>query len=172
MSSKESATENLSLSFAGEEPVEVSIESVDQSPCAVGCPAGVNVKSYVTLIAAGRFKDALEVVRQKNPFPGICGRVCTHPCEAGCNRARVDEPVAIRDLKRYIADWEIENPEEAKAIRPERRFDKNIAVVGSGPAGITAANDLIRMGYGVTVFEAFERTRGIMVTGIPPFLFM
>jgi len=169
MSSRETTMENLSLSFAGEEPVEVSIESVDRSPCAVGCPAGVNVKAYVTLIAAGRFKDALEIVRQKNPFPGICGRVCTHPCEAGCNRTRVDEPIAIRDLKRYIADWEIENPEEAKATKPERRFDENIAVIGSGPAGITAANDLIRMGYGVTVFEALDRTGGMMVTGIPPF---
>ncbi len=169
MNSRDTTSESLSLSFAGEEPVEVSIESVDRSPCAVGCPAGVNVKAYVTLIAAGRFKDALEIVRQKNPFPGICGRVCTHPCEAGCNRARVDEPIAIRDLKRYIADWEIDNPEEAKVAIPERLFEQNIAVVGSGPAGITAANDLIRMGYGVTVFEALDRTGGMMVTGIPPF---
>jgi heterodisulfide reductase subunit A2 len=169
MSSSKTKSENLSLSFAGEDPVEVAIESVDRSPCAVGCPAGVNVKAYVTLIAAGRFREALEIVRAKNPFPGICGRVCTHPCEESCNRAKIDEPVAIRDLKRYIADWEIENPVEAKAIKPERLYDENVAVVGSGPAGITAANDLIRMGYGVTVFEALDRTGGMMVTGIPPF---
>jgi NADPH-dependent glutamate synthase beta subunit-like oxidoreductase/Pyruvate/2-oxoacid:ferredoxin oxidoreductase delta subunit len=155
-----------SLTVAGE---EIPVEKVSASPCAVACPAGVSVKSYVTLIAAGRFREALEVVRARNPFPGICGRVCTHPCESSCNRADMDKPVAIRDLKRFIADWEVSHPAEAKATPPPRRFKEKVAVVGSGPAGLTAANDLARMGYGVTIFESLPKAGGMMVAGIPAF---
>ena len=171
MKSNEDSTSvrSLSLAFSGEDPVEIPIEKVDASPCAVACPAGVNVKAYVTLIAAGRFKEALEIVRKKNPFPGICGRVCTHPCEASCNRSEVDEPVAIRDLKRFIADWEFEHPLEAKPTPPPRLHEEKVAIIGSGPAGLTAANDLVRMGYGVTIFEALDRAGGMMVAGIPSF---
>ncbi|MBM3322879.1 4Fe-4S dicluster domain-containing protein [candidate division WOR-3 bacterium] len=138
------------------------------SPCRVGCPAGVNAKGYVGLISAGRFEAALEEVRARNPLPAICGRVCTHPCESECRRGDHDAPVAIRPLKRFIADFARHAAPaclpERTAARPER-----IAVIGSGPAGLTAANDLARLGYQVTVFEAHSRPGGMLVVGIPRF---
>jgi NADPH-dependent glutamate synthase beta subunit-like oxidoreductase len=133
------------------------IRAVEPSPCRVACPAGVDVKAYVGLIAAGRFERALEVVRWRNPLPGICGRVCTHPCEAECNRAEVDEPVAICALKRFIADMELASAGSGCASPVSPRFPpsgKRVAVVGSGPAGLTVASDLALAGVGVIVFEA------------------
>ncbi|MHC4859847.1 MAG: FAD-dependent oxidoreductase, partial [Planctomycetota bacterium] len=161
--------QDLSISFADDETLELPLQEVEASPCAVACPAGVQVKSYVTLISAGRFQEALEVVRERNPFPGICGRVCTHPCEESCKRGDADEPLAIRQLKRFIADWEIENPAEAKPQRIEPTYEERVAIVGSGPAGLTAAGDLIRLGYPVTIFEALAKPGGMMIAGIPEF---
>jgi heterodisulfide reductase subunit A len=147
---------------------EFRLNLVPDSPCRVGCPAGVNVKAYVGLIGRGNFERALAVVREKNPLPGICGRVCTHPCEAECRRAEVDEPVAIRQLKRFIADYALSAAPAAlppdSPLRPER-----VAIIGSGPAGLTAASDLRRLGYAVTIFEAQSRPGGMLVWGIPPF---
>uniref|UniRef100_A0A7V3PU53 4Fe-4S dicluster domain-containing protein n=1 Tax=candidate division WOR-3 bacterium TaxID=2052148 RepID=A0A7V3PU53_UNCW3 len=147
---------------------EFKLNFVPDSPCRVGCPAGVNVKAYVGLIARGNFERALAVVRQRNPLPGICGRVCTHPCEAECRRAEIDEPVAIRQLKRFIADYALHAaPAELPPDTPKR--PEKIAVIGSGPAGLTAASDLRRMGYAVTIFEAQNKAGGMLVWGIPPF---
>ncbi|MCJ7800836.1 MAG: hydrogenase, partial [Candidatus Marinimicrobia bacterium] len=98
------------ISFSDKPNVQYPIGIVDPSPCMEACPAGVNVKAYVSLIAAGKFHEALHVVRERNPLPGICGRVCTHPCETFCNRNQIDAPVAIRALKRFIADYELEHP--------------------------------------------------------------
>jgi len=165
----ESQSPDLSISFAGDEPVELPLHQVEASPCAVACPAGVQVKSYVTLISAGRFREALEVVRERNPFPGICGRVCTHPCEESCNRGDADEPLAIRQLKRFIADWEMQNPDEAKPEKIVPKYGEKVAVIGSGPAGLTAAADLARLGYAVTIFEALGKPGGMMIAGIPEF---
>jgi NADPH-dependent glutamate synthase beta subunit-like oxidoreductase/Pyruvate/2-oxoacid:ferredoxin oxidoreductase delta subunit len=165
----DSQSPDLSISFAGDESVELPLHQVEASPCAVACPAGVQVKSYVTLISAGRFREALEVVRERNPFPGICGRVCTHPCEESCNRGDTDDPLAIRQLKRFIADWEIQNPAEAKPEKLEPKFEEKVAVIGSGPAGLTAAADLARTGYAVTIFEALGKPGGMMIAGIPEF---
>lgn len=147
---------------------EFQLKPVADSPCRVGCPAGVNVKAYVGLIARGNFDRALAVVREKNPLPGICGRVCTHPCESECRRNEIDEPVAIRQLKRFIADYALSSaPAVLPAETPVRR--ERVAVVGAGPAGLTAASDLRRLGYQVTIFEAQSRPGGMLVWGIPPF---
>jgi len=138
------------------------------APCVWACPAGVDAHGYVALISQGKFKESLELVRQSLPFPGICGRVCTHPCEAACNRCKVDEPIAIRDLKRFVADYEMRVGEEEITPAP-RTKEERVAVIGSGPAGLTAAHDLVKMGYGVTVFEALPIPGGMLSVGIPEY---
>ena len=144
------------------------VDKQEIAPCRLSCPAGVNAQGYVNLTAQGRYKEALELVREDLPFPGVCGRVCPHPCEAQCKRGEVDQPVAIREIKRFLADWELKAgrplPEPAPLTQKER-----VAVVGSGPAGLTCAYYLRKRGYGVTVFEALEEPGGMLRVGIPPF---
>ena len=153
----------------GEDPdLQFEVKGIEESPCAGACPAGVNVKGYVGLIASSRFQEALDLVRRDNPLPGICGRVCHHPCEVYCRRSEVDEPVAICWLKRFVADWELKQPSRRREPLPRTRWQK-VAVVGSGPAGLTAASDLRRMGYGVTVFESHSEPGGMLRVGIPEF---
>lgn len=145
-----------------------TLTRLEPSACKVACPAGVDVKAYIGLIIAGKFDEALEVVKKDNPLPGICGRVCTHPCESECNRRKVDESVAICALKRFLADWElkkgVKKSQKVKRTKPEK-----VAIIGSGPAGLTCANDLIRKGYGVTIFEALPVPGGMLTVGIPSF---
>jgi len=143
--------------------------SVDkQAPCESVCPIHTDVPSYVIAIAQGKFDEALEIIRETNPFPSICGRVCHHPCEAECNRALVDEPIAIEWLKRFAADYGLKN---GPRLAPVKRTKKErVAVIGSGPAGLTAAYDLVRQGYGVTVYEAAPLAGGMLATGIPEFI--
>jgi NADPH-dependent glutamate synthase beta subunit-like oxidoreductase/coenzyme F420-reducing hydrogenase delta subunit/Pyruvate/2-oxoacid:ferredoxin oxidoreductase delta subunit len=143
------------------------------SPCSRECPLGTNVKAYISLIAAGRFAEALALVRFTNPFPGVCGRVCPHPCEAACLRSDVEEPVSIAGLKRFLADYELRRgiiprlagPSVAKAAGGGPR----VAVVGAGPAGLTCASDLAREGYAVRVFEALPVAGGMLAVGIPAY---
>ena len=136
---------------------------VEPSPCTAACPAGINVKAYVSLIAEGMFAEALAVVRDRCPLPGICGRICHHPCEAACRR---DEPIAIRALKRFVADVAEEAPPPMlPVIHPVSR----VAVVGSGPAGLAAAWDLRRAGYPVTIFESEAEPGGMLRYGIAPY---
>lgn len=156
------------LYMDGDQDRAYQVGPVDTSPCTWACPAGVNVKTYVSLIAAGRFPEALEVVRRNNPLPAICGRICTHPCEAACNRNQIDDPIAICDLKRFLTDYEMAHPPDPPPPAP-RTKKQSVAIVGSGPAGLTAAHDLVRMGYGVTVFEALPRAGGMLVAGVPSF---
>ena len=139
------------------------------SACRVACPLGVNAQAYLALTAAQRFDEALAVIREANPLPGICGRVCHHPCEAECRRADVEEAVAIRDIKRFLADHEagagIAPPiTPQKEPRPER-----VAIIGSGPAGLTAAHYLNRAGFQVTVFESLPQAGGMLRAGINAF---
>jgi heterodisulfide reductase subunit A len=149
-------------------PNVFAIDKRGYPPCRVACPAGVNAQGYVALISQGKFKEALEVLRQTMPFAGVCGRVCTHPCESECERGKVDEPVSIRSLKRFMADYELKVGRE-KATPIERTKEDKVAIIGSGPAGLGCAYDLIREGYPVTVFEAASQAGGLLRWGIPEY---
>ncbi|OQX56677.1 MAG: 4Fe-4S ferredoxin [Candidatus Cloacimonas sp. 4484_209] len=149
-------------------PNAVTIEKTGTSPCTIACPAGIAVQGYIALTSQGKFKEALEVIRERMPFPSVCGRVCHHPCEEKCNRNEIDEPVAIRPLKRFLADWGRSHKEEKPKPVPIKR-DEKIAIVGAGPAGLTAAQDLRMMGYPVTVFESSERPGGMLLSTIPSY---
>ncbi|MBI4676437.1 MAG: FAD-dependent oxidoreductase [Elusimicrobia bacterium] len=142
-------------------------DRLGRSPCRSACPAEVRAQGYIQLIAAGRFSQAYELLRRDLPVPGVCGRVCYHPCEDECVRAKVDEPVAICALKRFAADWAREHPRPVLPL-PVTRKEK-VAVVGSGPAGLACANELSHRGYAVAVFEATEKAGGLLRWGIPPY---
>ncbi|MCU0821461.1 MAG: FAD-dependent oxidoreductase, partial [Spirochaetes bacterium] len=139
------------------------------SICRVDCPLNVNVQAYMALTAARRFEEALEVVRETNPLPGICGRICHHPCEKNCRRKDVDQPVSIRSIKRFIADREIKAGKKSKVKDNILRRTEKIAVIGSGPAGLTAAHYLNRAGFNVTIFESHTKPGGMLRTGINSF---
>ncbi len=134
--------------------------------CQANCPLGVNVQGYIALARAGKYTEALELIRKDNVLPGICGRICTHPCEAACRRNDLDQPLAIRDIKRFIADSALPDPAKAK---PARTRPEKIAVVGSGPAGLAAAYDLVRLGYRVTVFEKENAPGGLLRYAVGPY---
>jgi heterodisulfide reductase subunit A len=147
-------------------PITFNIEKKDRAPCVSACPAGINVQSYVQLIGQGKYREAVQLIMERLPLPGVLGRVCPHPCESRCRRAEVDSPVSIRNLKRFAADRVDPESLPLPAIvdRPER-----VAVVGSGPAGLTAAYYLRRRGYAVTICEALERLGGMLRVGIPDY---
>ncbi|RJO65385.1 MAG: FAD-dependent oxidoreductase [Myxococcales bacterium] len=149
-------------------PGGYAIEKIGTSPCRDACPSHVRVQGYVALAAEGRFDEALKVIRRDLPFPGVCGRVCPHPCEAACNRGQVDEPIAIRQIKRFIADYEITAGKNAlPEIAPET--GKKIAIVGAGPSGLAAAWFLRLKGHKPVVFEAAPEAGGMLRTGIPSY---
>ncbi|MBT3224835.1 MAG: FAD-dependent oxidoreductase [Deltaproteobacteria bacterium] len=162
-------SENVILQLPDSVPGQFNLRRIEKSPCQMACPIDTPVKAYLGLIAAGEFEKAVEVVKRDNPFPGICGRVCIHPCENECERNYVDQPVAICYLKRFLADYEFKNG-RVKVGKIDRKKKKQIAIVGSGPTGLTAANDLARSGYGVTVFEASAEPGGMLMHGISPFI--
>ncbi len=146
-------------------PNTYTIDRRGVSPCRAACPAGVNAHGYIALIAQGKFPEAVEVVRRTMPFAAVCGRVCTHPCETECSRGELDEAVSIRALKRFIGDYEIEHGRAAATSSISR--SEKVAIVGSGPAGLACAYDLLKLGYPVTVFEAAEEPGGMLRYGIP-----
>ncbi len=149
-------------------PNAFAVDKKGYPPCRVACPAGVNAQGYIALISQGKFKEALEVVRRAMSFAAVCGRVCTHPCEIDCERGKVDEPIAIRSLKRFISDYELKvGREKAPAIK--RTNEAKVAVIGSGPAGLACAYDLVREGYPVTVFESLSEPGGLLRYGIPEY---
>ncbi|HEY78419.1 MAG TPA: NADH-quinone oxidoreductase subunit NuoF [Dehalococcoidia bacterium] len=138
------------------------------SPCQHTCPAGINVPKYVAHVAAGEPLEAVETIRERNPFPAICGRICSHPCEFRCRRGELDEPVAIRAIKRYAADWYFNNvtedPEPFPVVHSQR-----VAVVGAGPTGLSCAYFLAKSGYPATVFEALPIGGGMLSVAVPEF---
>jgi heterodisulfide reductase subunit A len=156
-------------------PAAFAIDKKGVAPCRAACPAGVNVQGYVALIRAGKYSEALELIRRDLPFPGVCGRICPHPCEAACTRDGLEGGVSIMALKRFVSDWEREHetPEQRElavlrgpAARPK---GPKVAVVGAGPAGLTCAYQLAKKGYAVSVFEAMPMAGGMMAVGIPEY---
>ena len=136
-------------------------------PCQEACPIRQDTRGYTNLIARGKFKEALELIREVNPLPAVCGFICHHLCEEACLRTDVDQPVSLRLLKRFVAEYERGGKKAKKTVRKSRRG--NILVVGSGPAGLAAANDLRLLGYGVTLFESLPVLGGMLAVGIPEF---
>ncbi|MGD9113233.1 MAG: NAD(P)-binding protein, partial [Desulfobacterales bacterium] len=153
-------------SFPQAVPITFCIDKKDRAPCVTACPAGINVQGYVQLIKKGKYREALNLIRDKLPLPGVLGRVCPHPCENECRRREVDQAVAICDLKRFVAD------QVDPATLPLPEIDEKaqgVAVIGSGPAGLTVAHDLRRQGYQVTIFEALPELGGMLRVGIPDY---
>jgi NADH-quinone oxidoreductase subunit F len=138
------------------------------APCHHTCPIETEASSYVALIAQGKFKEALEVNRWVNPLPSVCGRVCNHPCETRCRAGEVSDPIAIRHLKRFVADYERENGGHPAVQPVEKKFEK-VAIVGSGPAGLMAGWELTKQGYDVTIFEAEPVVGGMLAWAIPEY---
>jgi NADPH-dependent glutamate synthase beta subunit-like oxidoreductase/NAD-dependent dihydropyrimidine dehydrogenase PreA subunit len=144
------------------------------SACRLECPLGVNVQAYMALTAAGRFEEALNIIKEDNPLPGICGRVCHHPCEASCRRRELDEAVAICDVKRFLSDYELgrrsTSPENTSRVSPVKaRRKERVGIVGSGPAGLTAAYYLAKAGFQIVIFEALPEAGGMLRWGIPSY---
>ena len=143
--------------------------SLFEAPCSHTCPAGTSVPKYISLIAHRRFTDALRVVRDHNPFVSVCGRVCNAPCESKCRRSQIDEPLSIRALKRFAADQAEKGELPLPNKRISRAAERKVAIVGAGPAGLTAAYHLARMGYSPVVFEKEPVAGGMLATAIPPY---
>lgn len=138
------------------------------SPCKTACPAHIAVQGYIRLAALGKYTEALELIKKENPFPAVCGRICPHGCESACTRGDIDEPIAIDEIKKFIADQDLN---EKTRFMPKKRNDygKKIAVIGSGPAGLSCAYYLAIDGYKVTVFEKQPKVGGMLTLGIPGF---
>lgn len=157
--------EDVHMDFSNERR---SVGNAGTAPCKAICPAHISVQGYIRKAFDGNYREALEVIKQNNPLPAVCGRICPHPCESGCTRGYMDEPLAIDDIKMFIADRELDA--ENRFI-PEKKaqYDEKIAVVGSGPAGLSCAYYLAEYGYNVTVFEKENRPGGMLTLGIPEF---
>jgi formate dehydrogenase beta subunit len=136
-------------------------------PCQNACPAGINVPLYVYLIGEGKFQEALSVIREKVPFPGVLGRVCIHPCEEACRRSALNEPISIKFLKRFVTDHDYGFWKHYSKKLPST--GRKVAIVGSGPAGLTASYYLAKAGHTVTIFEQFSKAGGMMRVGIPDY---
>jgi len=136
-------------------------------PCHYACPAGMNVPLYVYLVGEGKYQDAIAVIREKVPFPGVLGRVCIHPCEQACRRNELDKPISIKELKRFAADRDSGDWKQFSIKLPPT--GKKVAIVGSGPAGLTAAYYLAKLGHSAIVFESLSRPGGMMRVGIPDY---
>ena len=144
------------------------------APCKTACPAHIAVQGYIKMAAEGRYLDALKLIKQDNPFPAVCGSICNRRCEDACTRGTIDDPIAIDEIKKFIAEQELHA--ETRYVPPLRThrqsregYDEKIAVIGGGPAGLSCAYYLANMSYPVTVFEKNEIPGGMLTTGIPSF---
>ncbi len=145
------------------------IDRQERPPCIEACPIRQEAAGYIALIREKKFHEAAQLIHKRNPLAIVCGRVCYHPCESECNRGHVDKPLAIQQLKRFAIDWEMQH--NGKFIAPkitEKRKEK-VAIIGSGPAGLTCAHDLRLLGYNVTVFDQHSIPGGMLAVGIPEY---
>ena len=160
------------LGYSEDQAVEEATRCIQckNRPCIEGCPVEIDIPDFIALIAERKFVEAARKMKEKNALPAVCGRVCPQEvqCESKCTLGKKNEPVAIGRLERFIADWERENNMVQVPPRPALR-GKKVAVVGSGPAGLTVAADLAKLGFGVTIFEALHKAGGVLVYGIPEF---
>jgi len=154
------------ISFPQAVPLKYTIDRRGTPPCTATCPLHCNAQGYVALISQGKLKEALELVREKLPFPGILAYACAHPCERECKRIEKDRPISICQLKRFLVDH-VEEPEFEFA--PPEDKGKKVAIVGGGPSGLTAAYDLRKMGYSVTVFESKNELGGLLLHSFPSY---
>jgi len=145
-------------------PGAFAIQKADKAPCRLACPAGLNVQGYVQMVGQGKYKEALKIIMEDLPLPGVLGRICPHGCEDACRRCEVDDPVAIRDLKRLAADQFDPREIEIDCL-PGR--EETVAIIGSGPAGLSAAYHLARKGIRSTIFEGLPEAGGMLRVGIP-----
>jgi NADH-quinone oxidoreductase subunit F len=143
-------------------------QALFRAPCQHTCPVQLDIPGYVSLIKEGRFAESYAMIKQRNPFPSICGRICNHPCELKCRRGQVDDPVAIRDLKRFVADWALENNFNYTPRVKDKKKER-VAIIGAGPAGLSAAWDLAMEGYQVTVSDAQPVAGGLLALVIPDY---
>ncbi len=170
---------SLRSQSGGASSVETSplrpVQVLKTPPCSNACPNGTDIREVLTVIGqsedCGRpyqesFQRAWEILTEKNPFPATCGRVCPHPCEDDCNRGHKDGSVSINNVERFVGDYALENGLKLRRIS-ETPYPQKIAVIGSGPAGLSCAYQLVRRGYGVTVYEAFSKPGGMLRYGIP-----
>ncbi len=160
-------------------PNAFTIQKRGIAPCRDACPTDQRAQGYIALVRQQRYADAYWAIRREHPFPSVCGRVCNHQCEDACSRGKYDDPVNIMGLKRFVSDWAYQHREELSNMRDKSivgtefshnpaSTGKRVAVIGAGPAGLTAALDLVRLGHVVTVFDALPVAGGMMRVGIPP----
>ncbi len=166
----------VALGYSSEQAVEEAKRCLQckKRPCVQGCPVEIDIPAFIKYIAQGNFQAAIEKIKEKNNLPAVCGRVCPQEtqCEIKCVRSKKGEPVAIGRLERFAADWEMRQKENnGKKVTPDLASSSlpQVAVVGSGPAGLTAAADLVKLGYRVTIFEALHSSGGVLRYGIPEF---
>ena len=145
-----------------------AFEKFGTAPCKATCPAHISIQGFIGMITEGRYKEGLRLIKETMPFPCICGRICHHPCEMKCNRGKVDEPVAIEYLKRFLADRGL-SEDIGYVPETEEKKEEKVAVIGAGPAGLSAAYFLAIKGYPVTVFEKLPVAGGMMAVGIPSY---
>src|SRR5574340_378301 len=143
-------------------------ETRPYSPCRAACPAHTDVQAYVGLIAQGRYNEAFEVITSVNPVASVCSMICHHPCEQACRRCAVDDPLAIRHLKRFAIEKSLDY-RRAKRKLVAKTKGKSVGIIGSGPSGLTAARDLADMGYSVTLYERQPVLGGMLAVAIPPY---
>lgn len=163
--------EEVCYGYNKEEAMEEAIRCINckNAKCIQGCPVAINIPEFIQAVKAGEIEEASRIIALDSSLPAVCGRVCPQEsqCEGKCIRGIKGEPVSIGKLERFVADWAMEN--NIKPVKPEKTNGKKIAVIGSGPAGLTCAGDLAKMGYEVTIFEALHEPGGVLVYGIPEF---
>jgi glutamate synthase (NADPH/NADH) small chain len=166
--------DEVALGYSDEKVLEEASRCIacKKPGCKEGCPVNVEIPEFIKAIGAGDMPEAVRILKNRNSLPGICGRVCPQEsqCEMTCNLAKKGGPIAIGRLERYVADWERAHPEITEQQRGQISFNgKSVAIVGSGPAGLTCAADLAKLGYRVTMFEALHVAGGVLMYGIPEF---